>query len=755
MGFDWTKNGFALSAGNGDTVLRADAGWLVVEDAGGSQSVTCVREGDGLAGSTAKGISFRVASVREPGVVAPLQRLVIHVSNESDCVHELNLKWTLLLGDQESDPDWLIPALWYRQNYQAYTSCPTMDHGMDLAKMSSPYWLFRSDLTAVPFVLHRGASHAVALAVPESVGGQLTSVGFDSRSGRRALLGAWPLREEPRRRKSHGEPESALHAPLCEYVRLEPRETREIYLWFYVAPSAPYAFAPLLREWFERNDVSYATRPWFPVEEGASHAAHGLFNWHYDPDAHALWETCAFANCYTSNPRQVHRYEMHTSFTSGIPHAYFLQRYGRRVGREDMVAAGRDVINMCCSSLTPVGTFWSKYAPAYGGWTTGWPQPQRPLPGPDMAAPSGELHARTLAEAVQYAAQAAMDEEDVGARQRWTDVVRSNLDFVLRVARDGNPGQNYLAATGEVLDWDGEEGILWIAAFVEGWRLTGHEPYLAFAKAAGAHYRGAVESAYLTGAPEAMHLLPTSEDPQNAIISYMALWEETGDAEWVRLAGLAAELFMTFRWQYNVTFPHHTLLDAYGYCSKGIDVSSPNNVDVHPYSVMALPAMLRLWEETGDAYFLRQTRNNLHACNQMLAPVDGAMDARRGMMTERWVLTDGPSGKGSSMPLAHSWCAGVVLQADMTVSDYGGLLLNGETGDLIALDALLSERMGDDGWRVVNPWPRLVNTTLTIRCASGTLYLDGHRQEGAGGVMRCCLPMPASGTVEIRWDPSG
>ena len=120
-------------------------------------------------------------------------------------------------------------------------------------------------------------------------------------------------------------------------------------------------------------------------------------------------------------------------------------------------------------------------------------------------------------------------------------MIKSNLDFICHhQTESSNLGQNY-TPEGDVLDWDGEEGIFWIAALVEGYRLTGDKKYLQASEKAGEHYKAAVEDAYITGAPEAMHLLPTSEDPQNAVISYILLWEETGDDKWLEVAKLSAE----------------------------------------------------------------------------------------------------------------------------------------------------------------------------------------------------------------------
>lgn len=732
------------------TVLQASADWMQLDRGEGPESVPLALSGDVLTGRMGD-IGLKVEFSATKGVLIDSLCMRISLENKGVAEQRVNLRWSVLLGDQSSTPEWLIPALWYKHNHQEYPGCPTLSDEVDLKRMASPYWLFRSDLTALPMVMAQVGDFAIAEVLPAYANDHECAVGFDHRQQRRALLASWPEREEPRRRKTDGEPQEALESILVNYSRVEPDSCVGIDVHFYVQPNTPHAYSPILRTWFNHYDKIDHTKPWYPLLEGASHAAFGLYNWHYDPESSCLWETSSYASCYSESSRQFVRTEMHTAFVSGIPHAYAMQQHGRRSGDNDLVEAGNRVIEFCCSSLTPCGTFWSKYAPDYGGWTTGWPQPQRPLPGPDMAAPSGELHARTLAEATRFAAMAARASTESELVDHWTQVVCSNLDFVLRVAQGGNPGQNYLAEDGRVLDWDGEEGILWIAAMVEGWRLTGDERYRDFAVAAGHHFRAAVNNAYITGAPEAMHLLPTSEDPQNAVISYVNLWEATEDAQWLEVAREAAEWFMTFRWQYNVRFPRYSLLEAYDYRSKGIDVSSPNNIHVHPYSVFALPEMLRLWEAIGDDYLVKQAANNLHACNQMLAPVGGAFDAQRGMMTERWSLTDCAPGKGSSMPISHSWTIGVVLYADMAAADFGGILINGATGAVTVLEALACEEQ-NGRWVVTNPWKRPVSTSVLVREArAGRLAVDGTEVALDGDKNRYALSFAPYQSIEIQW----
>jgi hypothetical protein len=710
---------------------------------------------DGGVGARAGDIAIQAHLEEEAGSPPAWRRLFITVVNQGPVPRELNLKWTLTLAQPQGRVRWLIPGLFYKENQQQYDGgLPSVAGTPDLAKSRWPHWTFRADLMAVPMVMAWTESGSVALVMEERQQGRMVGLGLDHRDGAQALIGCWPFREEPRPRNTIAV-DRDLTQPVITYATLAPSETVALECWLYLGDRDAYAFAPVLRETFRRWDDRHALHPWYPTSEAATHAAHGLFTWHFDREVGALWETCAYDRYYAKNDRLVDRFEMHTGFVSGTPYAYALRRYGLSANRPELAEAGRRVIDLCCRHLTPFGTFYARLVKDQG-WTAGWPAPQRTLGQPNLGSGSGELQARTLAEATLFAARAALAEPvDSPDRSLWGQAVRSNLDFVLAHQRpDGNPGQAYALIDGRVLDWDGEEGLLWIAALVEGSRLLAEHKYLAAAMQAGRFYQPAVEAADITGAPEGMHLLPTSEDPQNALLSYTLLWEATGDRAWQRLARLAAELLMTFRWQYNTQFDAMTLLGRYDYRTKGLDVSSPNNVCLHPYGLIVIPELVRLWEDTGDPYLLKQARNNLLGCHQMLSPADGVFDAPRGMMTERWHQTPNGIAKGGTLPLSHSWAIGLVLYADLFTAAYGQILVDGETGEAVALEALTLTRQEGDAWLVTNPWDRELALTVAVRSACGCLAWDAEIHSHAEATLfRLPVRLPAYGTARLRWEP--
>lgn len=694
------------------------------------KSVKKIPLGKSTQALAAGGISVKIKTVFNPKMKVfkkDCAEVIIELYNPGEKPVSFNLKWTLPFQNQKQAPRWLIPSLFYKKNPQTFIAwLPSIDGPNDVPKLVNDYWTFRSDLMAVPMVMGwQSALGSVAMVMPERQLGAMTAIGFDNRAGQFALVGAWPRREEPRPRDlschtkvaeqvAKGEETSEI-----EYTTLDPKEKKVISFWLFDGDEDPHAYSPILQETFARWDSQYEITPWYPTADAMHHAAHGLYVWHYDDEYRSLWETGHYYPSAATNPQHVHRYEMHTGFVSGTPYAHALRQYGLRFGRKDEAEAGRKLLDHICENLTPWGSFWSCYYKEGNRWGSGWHSAEEWQTTPGK--PSQELQARTLADATLYTARAALAEKaNLKSKKLWTDAVIKNCDFVQRIQRkDGNPGQGYDKDDGHVIYWESHEGLLWIAALVEGYRLTGEKSYLETACKAGRYYETAVRDAYIVGAPEGTRYQPTSEDPMNGIISYVNLWMETGDKLWLELAGLCGEFLMTYRWQYNAVFPALSTCGIYKMKTKGWDISSPNNVCLHPYGLGCVPEMIELWKATGDAYLMKQNANYILALHQMMPPYDGCLDAKRGMMTERYYQTQDDGGKGQIMPVAHSWCTGLILLTGLTLQDKGHLYLEEATGALFVCEAVTVRKLRG-GYEITNPWMTDLTLKLVVRKTKGS-----------------------------------
>ena len=572
---------------------------------------------------------------------------------EGDGTLDAGVRFALDLPGRAAEPDWLVPGCFYRHNRLA--ECvrlyPRAVAGEgDLALLESSWWSFRSDRTAVPAVFGWTDAACVGLATePHSALG-LHGVGFGLDRRRARVWVDVPYREEPV--VFDGSPTPA--PPDVRWHRWRTGERRRVTYRMFVADPRPHAYDPFVRHLYDQHRRAHRTAPWMTPAQAAELTAHGLHRWHWRPEHDALYETAAFDRAHPDLDRP----NMHVAWVSGTPWAHALLVYGRRTGNASYVEAATRVLDKISRARTPAGTLWGMWT-LERGWRGGW--------NPDSAW----LHARTLAEATLFLVRAAHLEDRRGAAHAdWVQAVADNLGFVAARQDDaGNLGSYYHLETGAVVERGSAAGVLWIAALVEGARLLEDAGLLAVAERAGEHYASFVEDAFIYGAPEDVHLAPTSEDANNALIAYIALYEVDRDERWLRLAAQAADWMMTFRWTYNIDFDPNTLLGHYDFRTRGADQASPSNQHLGSYGLICLGELVRLWRHTGDEHYLERARDNLDCFLQFIARTDGDFNAGKGMVSERYYQTNCFQPKGSLLTLSHAWCVGVALHGGLVAMD--------------------------------------------------------------------------------------
>jgi hypothetical protein len=552
----------------------------------------------------------------------------------------------------------VVPGAFYGENRPL--ACDVRFPRFDLQteggdSLTSDHWAFRADRASHVVVFGWTDTECVALATYETSALGLSGLGFSATQSGELLLN-FPAREEPVTYVGHdapAPPEVFLH-------RWQEGEIATLRFTLFIGPPHPQAYNTVLRALYRSDQSAHELNPWMPVEEAAALTAEGLYRWHYRADDGILAEATAFERpinemSLTSGDRET----MHVAWLSGAPSAFALLTYGRDNDLPAYTEAAVAVLDTIASGLSPSGLFWGQWSPE--GWEGGWNGH------PDW------VQARTIAEATLFTIRALRFER---ARENdhpeWKAAIISNLQHAVRSQQGGAFPAYVNARTGTPEGWEGAAGLLWIPALIEGAKYLEAIDALAAAELAGSHYASFVEDDFIYGAPEDVHLTPTSEDAYNAVIAYVALFEATSDERWLELARRAADWMMTFRWSYNLAFPQHTMLETYDFRSRGADLASPRNQHLHGYGLICLPEMMRLAEHTGDNYYLERTRDNLACFLQFIARVDGDFNARKGMVSERYYNTRGVGPKGAILPISHAWSAGLVLyacQAGLSVGD--------------------------------------------------------------------------------------
>ncbi|MGE5674468.1 MAG: hypothetical protein ACM3XM_11340 [Mycobacterium leprae] len=551
-------------------------------------------------------------------------------------------------------PTWLVPGSFYRENrlQECERMYPRWDYeGGDPLQLVSDSWSFRADRAALPAVFGWNDQLCGAMQTAEMSAVGLTGMGFVGNATQTAVWLNFPYREEPVVFAAPGKPE----APDCPLYRWQPNQPVTLRYRVYVGDPDLHAYDPFVRELYDLDREGNPLHPWMGLTEAAELSAHGLYTWHYKPAEALLYETATFDREGSGKDRP----NMHVAWVSGVPYAYALLTYGRRHERFEYTIAAQRVIDKIASGIAPCGTFYGEWR-ADRGWSQGW-TPNRQW-----------LHTRTLAEATLFMLRALRFETEQGIEHpAWRDAVLSNLRYVVsHQSREGSFGTYYHMETGEVVEWTGAGGILWIAGLVEGAAFFNEPSFLVAAKQAGQYYAHYVADEFIYGAPEDVHLAPTSEDGYNATVAYLLLYEADREAQWLKLAARAADWTMTFRWTYNLTFPRHSMLAQFDFRSRGADHASPSNQHLHNYGLFALPEMMRLAAYTGDGYYRERTRDNLACFLQFIAREDGDFNAYKGMITERYYNTHCFQPKGMMLTLSHAWSVGLTLYAAQEAERY-------------------------------------------------------------------------------------
>ena len=555
----------------------------------------------------------------------------------------------------KGEPRFLIPGIFYK--YNRPQGCTRMYPGLSRSPADkddpflSNYWSFRSDRAAEPAVFGWNEDIGFVLATQAVFEKGQSGLYIMADDTSMAIGLHFPYREEPVKYSFCYETQTT---PECTFFYFHRGEAFDIHFDFFVIRRDLHFYAPFLRSLYERDRRDLPTHSWMDSNQAMGLLAEGLHRWHYDEIESVLWETCSFDKYFGKKNSYVDRYSMHLAWLSGAPTAMALLWYGRFTENDKYIQAGIQVLDKVASGIAPLGTFYPRWVTGKG-WSSGW------VPEENLA------QARTAAETTLFLFRAFRLELQYNTpHSNWLEAIRKSLDFAVRIQReDGNFGSYYTLDQGEVTEWDGAAGILWIAPLIGASLLLGEPRYREAAVKAGNYYARFLQDEFLYGAPEDVHLTPSSEDGYNALISYLVLAEVTHEERWLKLARAAADWLLTFRFSYNTRFPQFSILSTYNFHTKGGDVASPCNQCLHSYGLVCHPELMKLGRYLEDDYYIERAREHLEFCHQFIARDDGDFGARKGMVPEQFYHTDWWQPKGHLLALSHAWCAGLILYANL------------------------------------------------------------------------------------------
>ncbi len=600
-------------------------------------------------------------------------------------------------------PWFLLPGFFYGQGRrEARLRYPGLrTPGAPDDEFIQPAWTFAADRSSHPLVLlrHQGTWHGFdagphwtlrgAAGTPSQWGDGEPQVGFGLgwAEGLAHVSVHVPAQEGPRRHVRQ-----PRHGPLARTFDLPTGSelTLEVGLW--AQPGDAHGWYGILDHVYRELRPAHPRAELDDPRELGAAAAHGLTAWHWIEPAGdgrpgyfvytVPMDRSVEFNANVNRSTSLGWHFEALGFVGGFAVAHALHWWGRRLDDARAVTIARQAAERWCrDGVSPSGLFRTSYHPgrartrhgefANGGDTPGY--------GSCWQGDPAIAHARTTADASFYLARLlAQDAQAMPAA--WRDALRGSLEAALRLQRaDGRHAQRYDALAGTVRDWEGDGGLLWIAAMDAAHGLFADDP--AFQRrlersmqAAGEAYAGAVEAERICGAPEDVSLAPTSEDGYNAVMAYARLHRRFGDAAALALWRRAAEWTCSWRRAWNSRWDARSLLGATGFRCVGGDYASSNNNHLHLYGLNCLADWHALSAATGDPAFAWRADDHLAFAGQLMAVVDGEWNSQRGLCTEQFYVSDwsiwdrwdpGPDHvqKGTFMGFGHVWCTNHLLLA--------------------------------------------------------------------------------------------
>jgi lysophospholipase L1-like esterase len=201
----------------------------------------------------------------------------------------------------------------------------------------------------------------------------------------------------------------------------------------------------------------------------------------------------------------------------------------------------------------------------------------------------------------------------VAVKPEWKASVRKACDGVSALwKRYGQLGQYVKVDSGEIHAPNSTNGALVPGALALASSYFGNPAYLETAKATARYlYEHDLAKGYCGGGPAEILEAPDSESSCELGESFIALWEVTGEKEWVAKAEAAAAMYATWVEAFDYTFPRSSRMAKLGIKTTGSVWASVQNRHSAPGPyVMSADWLVKLSRATGDSRYAQVFYDN-------------------------------------------------------------------------------------------------------------------------------------------------
>lgn len=602
----------------------------------------------------------------------------------------------ILRFSADTAPFWCLPGLFWGDNGNETTGQYYPRFKPDLSAPSrfvSSFWEFDISRFSQPLAAaHDGHVWRILQVQPYAYAGEEPlgcSLGFQYRDGEAMLLASLPSHERPYRPVGHDYTMPLRHT----FRRSCPQEIR----WrvrVLVLPGDQNAILDFLAEEYHRIPSR------LPPEKPAVYAAatrNALLRWHYAAEGEGKYFKYTVAFDRVSQQLadaagfSIDRHEMPLGWASGWAVLEPLIAHAVRSGDKEALAAASGVWQHLAHRgglVSPSGFWWTRYSPAGVSGRNATP-PRRPDGWDGNWMEDAEhLHMRTLADAVLRAARTVrLYGEHLPFSGELREQVRRQAVLAAGLAREGWPlPLGVHARTGRPIAMCGTAGMLWLAVWCELAQMNCWDD-TALIKDGLDHYRPAVWSGRLNGAPEDIGECPGSEDTYIAIETYLAGYALCGREEDLATCIRAAKQLYFWRKAFTNYLDPRTIVGVYQLDSRGGDIASFKNHALHIYGLDADRTLRILSELMGQTRWSDLADDHWAFAAQLTPLVDGQFNAYEGMVTEQFYFCDWAAAGNSVFLLeddkrrasydfgcffrnhgniagfSHAWCTAFILLA--------------------------------------------------------------------------------------------
>lgn len=403
---------------------------------------------------------------------------------------------------------------------------------------------------------------------------------------------------------------------------------------------------------------------------------------------------------YSVGPRQNFLQDWQIGWTGGMISTYPLLFAGTEKTRANVL---RNFDWLFPNGICPSGFFWD-----CGANGTEWI-------GGDIRKPhTGNWHLiRKSADAVFFIIKQFMLMEELGieVKPAWRDGTRRVCDTFVKLWREnGQFGQFVDSLTGEIRVGGSTSAAIAPAALVLAATWFDRPDYQDVARQSAEYfYQNFTRKGISCGGPGDALQNPDSESWSALIESYVAIYDATGDIEWLTRAGEATRQFSTWVVSYDFKFPPDSMFGMAGIRTNGSVYANTQNKHSAPgLCTLSGLGLLKLFRASGDRFPLDLLHDIASGLPQYLPhPLRLLGDAKPGHMCERVNMTDweGPERIGETLKMT-TWAETSLM---LTTIEIPGLYVQPDRSLVVAFDHIEVEVASDNDTalvlRISNPTP--------------------------------------------------